>query len=161
MYRPDFRKPILDAFFLTASVGRPSSSQPLLWTARKQLEPSGSSLVHDPFILVLAILWLLFPIPRGLTRGKWDHRPVPPRCIPTLSSILTHQKGVVFFRQSCDLVSHRFTVDRGQFPVAIQSSVPSAAEDLDSRLRGNDRVRIRVKRRLSGSRNRCLAPPDV
>jgi hypothetical protein len=58
MYLPDFRNPILDAFFLTASVGRPSSAAT---AAVGRLENSflsrlTSSLVHDPLILRLAIL---------------------------------------------------------------------------------------------------------
>ena len=57
MYLPDFRKPILDAFFLTASVGRPSSAAT---AAVGRLENNllsclRSSLVHDPVVLVLAI----------------------------------------------------------------------------------------------------------
>lgn len=95
MYRPDFRKPIRDAFFLTASVGRPSSAAT---SAVGRLENSflsrrTSSLVHDPFILVLAISWLLFSIFRGLTRGERGHRPVFPRCLCTYSFMCTHQKA--------------------------------------------------------------------
>lgn len=57
MYTLDFRNPIRDAFFLTASVGRPS------WDATSAVGRFGnslrssftSSLVHDPLILFLAI----------------------------------------------------------------------------------------------------------
>jgi len=67
MYLPDLRKPILDAFFLTAVVGRPSSAATAAvgrWE-NSFLSRLISSLVHDPIVLILAISWLLFLLSRG------------------------------------------------------------------------------------------------
>ena len=55
MYLGDFRSPIRDAFFLTASVGRPN------WAATSAVGRFGksrfssfkSSFVHDPFTMLL------------------------------------------------------------------------------------------------------------
>ena len=57
IYLLDFFNPILDAFFLTASVGRPSeaATSAVGRSGNSLLSCFTSSLVHEPFVLILAI----------------------------------------------------------------------------------------------------------
>ena len=57
IYLLDFFNPILEAFFLTASVGRPSSAatSAVGRSGNSFLSCFTSSLVHDPFVFLLAI----------------------------------------------------------------------------------------------------------
>jgi hypothetical protein len=57
IYLLDFFNPILDAFFLTASVGRPSeaATSAVGRSGNSRLSCFTSSLVHEPFVPILAI----------------------------------------------------------------------------------------------------------
>ena len=57
MYFLDFLNPILEAFFLTASVGRPSflATSAVGRLGNSFLSSRTSCLVHEPFVSVLAI----------------------------------------------------------------------------------------------------------